>query len=196
MVTRLGILGGCFDPIHLGHLLVAQNVLFKLKLRQIIFVPAFYPPHRPPPVTPYHHRVKMVQLAIKHTRQFKLSQIEKGRSGPSYTVNTLRQFHRLLPKKSLYFILGYDQYHTIESWHKPQELTRLAKLVVTSRPKMPRPRLSPGHSSRRVLFLDVIPVAISSKAIRERLAKGASIRYLVPSEVAEYIYRQRLYGVK
>lgn len=190
---RLGILGGCFDPIHLGHLLVAQDVLFKLKLSRIIFVPSFSPPHRPPPITPFQHRVKMVQLAIKYNPKFKLSQIEKGRTGPSWTVDTLRQFRRLLPKASLYFILGYDQYRTIENWHNPGELTRLAKLVVISRPKISRPQLFSGHNSRRVLFLDVIPVAISAQAIRERLAKDASIRYLVTTEVAEYIYRHRLY---
>ncbi|MEO0070604.1 MAG: nicotinate-nucleotide adenylyltransferase [candidate division WOR-3 bacterium] len=192
---RLGILGGCFDPIHIGHILVAQDVLFKLKLSRIIFVPSFSPPHRPPPITPYHHRVKMVQLAIKYNPRFKLSQIEKDRTGPSYTVDTLRQFRRVLPKAYLYFILGYDQYRTVESWHNPEELTQLAKIVVISRPKISRPRLFPEHESRRVIFLDVIPVAVSAQLIRERLAKDKSIRYLVTTKVAEYIYRHRLYRV-
>ncbi len=191
---NIGVLGGCFDPIHLGHLLIAEDILIKLKLQKILFVPAFHPPHRPPPIASYHHRIKMVQLAIKSNPKFELSQIEKNRPGPSYTVDTLNDLRRLFPKTTLHFIIGYDQYRTIGNWHKPSELTRLAKLVVISRPGVARPPLFRQHPRSRVCFLRVIPVAISGAIIRERVAKGASVRYLVPTKVLKYIYRHHLYG--
>ncbi|MGQ9678638.1 MAG: nicotinate-nucleotide adenylyltransferase [bacterium] len=191
--VRLGIFGGCFDPIHLGHLLIAEDVILKLKLHKIIFVPTFHPPHRRRPVAPYRSRVEMVRRAIAGNPFYSLSRIEENRPGPSYTVETLKQLRLVFPQTQLYFLLGYDQYRTIVWWHKPLELTKIAKVVVMSRPGIPRPPLLAGHNPRAVIFLDVIPVKLTATTIRERLAKGMSVCYLLPRAVAHYIYQNRLY---
>jgi len=190
---RLGILGGCFNPVHLGHQLVAEDVLHQLRLDRLLFVPAFRPPHKSNIITPFHHRAAMVRLAIRGNPGFQLCRIEEKGATPSYTVDTLRALQRRYPRASLYLVIGADQYRTMKRWHKPQELTRLARIVVMSRPGVPRPRLFPGHCRNRVRFLDVIPVAISARAIRDRLASGRSVRYLLPTKVMQYIKRHRLY---
>jgi nicotinate-nucleotide adenylyltransferase len=193
---RIGVFGGCFDPIHLGHLLVAEDVFRQLKLDRLLFIPSFQPPHRPAPVAPYPHRAAMVELAIKYHPQFVLSRIEENDPGPSYTINTLRSLKRLFPGDLIYLIVGYDQYRTIKTWHQSSELTKLARLVVISRPNIKRPARFAGHAPNRVIFLKVIPVAIAAAQIRQRLASRMSIRYLVPTAVAQYIYHHRLYLIK
>lgn len=194
---RLGILGGSFDPIHFGHLLVATDVTRKLKLDKLLFIPTFRPPHRSKPVAAYPHRVAMVKSAIlKAYDRFEVSRIEENRPGPSYTINTLQRLRHLYPFARFYLIIGYDQYRTIGTWHHPQQLTALARLVVISRPGISQPAIFPGHNRRRVLFLDVIPVDISSSIIRYRLARNMSIRYLTPPPVVQYINRYRLYMKK
>ncbi len=190
---RIGIFGGCFDPIHLGHLLIAEDVFRKLHLDRIIFIPTFYPPHRKKTIVTYHHRIAMVQLAIAHHPAFSVSRIEETIPTPSYTSETLLALKKQLPRDSLYLLIGSDQYRTMSSWHHPTALTRRARLVVMTRPGFPCPQLFPGHNPRRVLFVNVIPVSLTATMIRQRLAKAMSICYLVPTKVAEYIYQNRLY---
>jgi nicotinate-nucleotide adenylyltransferase len=190
---RLGIFGGSFDPVHFGHLLVAEDVNQKMKLDRLLFVPAFCPPHRPAPLADYKHRVTMLKRAIANDERFAVSRVEEGSGGPSYTVNTLRRLRTVEPGARFYLIIGYDQYRTIRTWYQPAQLTNLAHLVIVSRPGVPKPRLFPGHNPKKVTFLDVIPVGISARLIRQRLARGMSIRYLVPETVARYIYRHHLY---
>ncbi|MEO0010323.1 MAG: nicotinate-nucleotide adenylyltransferase [candidate division WOR-3 bacterium] len=190
---RLGILGGCFDPIHFGHLLVAEDVFEQLQLDRILFIPTFCPPRRPAPAATFLHRVQMVSRAIKGDRRFRLCRLEEKLPCPSYTVNTLQALHQVYPGARFYLIIGFDQYHTIHTWHQPEKLTRLAQLIVVSRPGVSRPPLYPQHQPHRVKLLDVIPVGISARIIRQRLALNKSIRYLVPPVVAQYIYRHRLY---
>jgi nicotinate-nucleotide adenylyltransferase len=191
--TRIAIFGGCFDPIHLGHLLVAEDVFIKLKLDRLIFIPTFHPPHRPSPIASYNDRVEMVRRAIAGNHFFTVSRIEANHPGPSYTIQTLARLRILFPQAHLYLLLGYDQYHTIGRWHRPLELTKFAKLVIMSRPGVRRPSLLTGHKPRDIIFLDVIPVELTATLIRERLAKGASVCYLIPTAVADYIYKNRLY---
>jgi len=190
---RLGIFGGSFDPVHFGHLLVADDVTKKLKLEKLLFVPAFHPPHRPAPVANYSQRVAMLKCAIRNYPQFQISRIEENQPGPSYTVNTLRRLRKIYRRTRFYLIIGYDQYRTIQSWHQPLQLAKLARLVIISRPGITKPRIFPGHNRHRVIFLNVIPVDIAARLIRQRLVQGMSIRYLVPAAVAQYIYRYRLY---
>ncbi len=190
---RVGVFGGSFDPIHLGHLLVADDVKRKLKLERVLFIPTFQPPHRTAPLAPYHHRQTMVQLAIKSNPLFTLSRIEENQPAPSYTIHTLQNLAKLSPNYRLYLIIGYDQYWTMKTWYRSEEITELARLVVVSRPGFNQPPLLPAHNRHQVIFLQVIPVAIAAAAIRARIARGMSIRYLVPSKVADYIYQHRLY---
>ncbi|MEO0019298.1 MAG: nicotinate-nucleotide adenylyltransferase [candidate division WOR-3 bacterium] len=190
---RIGIFGGCFDPIHLGHLLVADDVTRKLKLERVLFIPSFQPPHRPPPLASYPHRKAMVKLAISSNPLFALCDIEENLPVPSYTINTLQELRRFFPNDRFYLIIGYDQYRTIKNWYNCDEIIKLARLVVMSRPGFPKPGVLLGRKGHQVLFLQVIPVAIAAADVRKRIVKGMSIRYLVPSLVAHYIYQHRLY---
>ncbi|MBM3323956.1 nicotinate (nicotinamide) nucleotide adenylyltransferase [candidate division WOR-3 bacterium] len=191
---RLGILGGSFDPIHVGHLLVAEDVRQKLRLDRVLFVPAFSPPHKAAPVAPYHHRLNMTRLAIRSLPGMELLPVEGSLPVPSYTVNTLKAVKEQFPAARRYFMMGSDQYRTMAHWHEPIELARLARLVVMSRPGAAFPARFAGHSSLRVVMLDVVPVAVSAAVVRQRLAKGRSVRYILPEAVLEYISRHRLYN--
>jgi len=196
---RIGILGGTFDPIHLGHLIVAEEVRIKLELPKILFIPAGNPWLRRGPVTPAKHRLEMVRLAIKPNPFFELSNLEVERPGPSYTVDTLLTLREKFGQESeFYFIIGPDALAELPKWKSPEKLIRLCWLVAVRRPGAPEVKLSeleeaiPGLSSRLVL-VDEPRIGISSTDIRERVAEGFSIRYLVPDEVQTYIYRHRLY---
>lgn len=190
---RLGIFGGAFDPVHLGHLLVADCVRQALRLDRILLVPTFVPPHRRAPAAAYAHRRSMAELGCRILPGLEVLAIEERLPSPSYTVDTLAAIRRELPGSRLWFILGADQYAEMPRWHRPEALGRVARLAVISRPGAARPRLWSGHSPARVRFLDVIPVEISSAAVRARLASGRSVRYMLPTEVDRYIGRHRLY---
>jgi nicotinate-nucleotide adenylyltransferase len=190
---RLGVFGGSFDPVHLGHLLTADDVRRQLRLDRVLFIPAYRPPHKRGPLTPYRRRLTMARLAVDAQPGFELCPIEERRPGPSYTVDTLRALQLLYPGASLYLIVGSDQYRDVASWHRPDLLTDLARVVVMSRPGVEQPPLYPKHDAERVLFRSIIPVGISAAAIRARLAKGRSVRYMLPVRVARYVGRHRLY---
>jgi nicotinate-nucleotide adenylyltransferase len=191
---RLGIIGGSFNPIHLGHLVVAMDVLRRLRLDRVVFVPSFQPPHKAGPLVDFRHRLRMVQLATAAEPLFAVSAVESERSGPSYTVDTLAALRLAYPRTTLFFMMGSDQYRSMRTWHEPERLTRLAQLVVMTRPGIARPRLYPGHACARVRFVAVPQVSISAAVIRDRLAKGESIRYMLPTPVRSYISRHRLYS--
>jgi len=191
--VRLGVFGGSFDPIHFGHLLAADDVGRQVRLDRVLFIPACHPPHKRGPLTPYRHRLAMTRLAVDRETGFELCPIEESRPGPSFTVDTLRELQSLYPGASLHLIVGSDQYRDVASWHKPDLLTDLARIVVMSRPGVEQPPLFPGHDSKRVLFRSIIPVGISAAAIRARLAKGRSVRYMLPVSVVDYVRRHRLY---
>lgn len=190
---RLGVFGGAFDPVHLGHLLVADWVRLALRLDRLLLVPTFVPPHRRAPAAAYRHRKAMLGLGCRILPGLELLPIEERLPAPSYTVETLAAIRRESPGASLWFILGADQYAEMPRWHEPARVGRLARLAVISRPGAPRPRLWSGNSPARVRFLDVIPVDVSSAAVRARLASGRSVRYMLPTEVDRYISRHRLY---
>jgi nicotinate-nucleotide adenylyltransferase len=190
---RLGVFGGSFNPIHFGHLLAADDTRSQLRLDRVLFIPAWRPPHKRGPLAPYRHRLAMTRLAIEGDPGFELCPIEESRPGPSYTVDTLRDLRSLYPGAALFLIVGSDQYRDVESWHEPEMLTKLARIVVMSRPGVDQPALFPGHRRERVLFRPIIPVGISAAAIRARLAKGCSVRYMLRVRVAGYVRRHRLY---
>jgi len=190
---RVGVFGGSFNPIHFGHLLAADDVRRQVRLDRVLFIPACHPPHKRGPLTSYRHRLAMTRLAIEGEPGFELCPIEESRPGPSYTVDTLRELQSLYPGAAFYLIVGSDQYRDVAAWHRPDLLTDLARVVVMSRPGVERPTLFTGHDSQRVLFRSVIPVAIAAAAIRARLAKGHSVRYMLPVTVSEYARRHRLY---
>jgi len=196
---RIGILGGTFDPIHLGHLIIAEEVRIKLGLNEVIFIPTGRPwlkvDHT---VTPAIQRTEMVRLAIEGNPYFKLCTLEVERTGPSYSVDTVATLREQLGEQPFFFILGSDSITELHLWKEPSRLVQMCKLVVVPRVGLSPPDLNsleisiPGVSDR-VIQLDAPVIDISSSEIRQRLARGLSVRYLVPDEVERYIAREELY---
>jgi nicotinate-nucleotide adenylyltransferase len=198
--VNVGVLGGTFDPIHIGHLVIAEEARTKLGLSEVLFVPAGQPwLKQDRDITPAVHRVEMVRRAIADNPQFKLCTLEVDRPGPSYTVDTLTMLQNQLGSKaSLFFILGRDTLAELPLWKEPQEVMQLCKLVVPprigARDLRHLEKAIPGLLDK-VIQLDMPVIGISSSEIRQRIAQGLPIRYLVPPEVEEYITEQRIYPV-
>lgn len=178
MGGRLGMLGGTFDPLHIGHLVVAQDVVETLDLDRLLVVPAARPPHREA-VLPAELRLALVRNAFEGDARIEASDLEMRREGPSYTVDTLAALRTRREPEALYCVIGVDQLRTFESWREPERIVELATVAVMSRGgDLPRPNEAGGG-------VDFVPVPVtridvSSSRIRERLAAGRSIRYLVP----------------
>jgi len=200
---NVGVLGGTFDPIHMGHLILAEEVRVRLNLAEVLFVPAGQPWLKVgSPVSPARHRVEMVRLAIADRPYFKLSTIEIERAGPTYTVDTIAGLKaRLGGGDELFFILGRDNLAELPLWKEPSRLITMCRLVAVPRPGYPLPDLKaleasiPGLS-QRVVLMDRPEIDISASAIRDRVVRGLSIRHLAPEPVAGYIRQHKLYLVK
>lgn len=197
---RLGLFGGTFDPPHFGHLVAAQEAAERLGLDRVLFLPAGQPPHKlGEPVSPFEARRRMVELAIAGNPCFELSLLDAERSGPSYTVDLLGSVRSQLgPEPELYFLTGMDSLRDLTTWREPARVLAQCILVAVSRPGSAAPdpreleRLIPG-AAERVVVLETPGVPISSTELRERVAAGRSIRYLVPEPVRELIAAQGLY---
>jgi nicotinate-nucleotide adenylyltransferase len=198
--VNVGVLGGTFDPIHIGHLVVGEEARIKLGLSEVFFVPAGQPwLKQDRDITRAAHRVEMVRRAIADNPQFKLCTLEVERPGPSYTVDTLTFLQKQLGSQaSLFFILGRDTLAELHLWKEPQKVVQLCKLVVPprigSRDLRHLEKAIPGLLDK-VIQLDMPVIGISSSEIRHRIAQGLPIRYLVPPEVEKYITEQRIYPV-
>lgn len=188
---RIGLFGGSFDPIHLGHLLAASEAALALNLERVLFVTAARPPHKTP-LAPAEVRHQMVLLATLPDQRFGASRLELDRPGTSYTVDTLEQASRLHPTAELFFITGADAYSDLEGWHQAQRLPQLAHLVGVTRPGFAA-QLHPFFAAHTRL-LDIPGVEISSTLIRHRLRQGRSIQYLVPKEVEYYLAKHPVYS--
>jgi nicotinate-nucleotide adenylyltransferase len=197
---NIGVLGGTFDPIHSGHLIMAEEARVRLDLARVIFVPASQPQLKnDAPLAPTAQRVEMVRLAVRGSPYFKLSTVEVERAGPSYSVDTVGTLQQQLGKEAqIFFIVGWDSLAALPRWKEPARIIKLCQLVAVNRPGFQRPNLAaleasiPGISAR-VVWLDIAPVDISSSEIRDRLAKGLSVHGLVPEAVESYIRRKKLY---
>jgi nicotinate-nucleotide adenylyltransferase len=174
---RIGILGGTFDPPHIGHLVVAQDVLERLDLDRLIVVPAGQPPHREA-VLDAETRLALVRLAFEGDDRIQVSDIEVGREGPSWTVDTLEWVHRELAPQALYLIVGADQLQSFRDWRAPERILKLARLAVMTRPGEELKGTDVPHE-----VIEVTRVDLSSTRIRQRLEEGRSIRYTVPERV-------------
>lgn len=189
---RVGVFGGSFDPVHYGHLIVAENAREAAGLDRVLFVPAPRPPHKlDRDQTAYFRRVEMLELAIAGHPVFQVSQIEKDRPGPSYTVDTLTQLQEAEPSAELFLILGGDSLMDLPQWYRPDRIADLATLVVVRRPGVPP--LAELPLSFRVIWTDAPLIDISSSEIRRRVQAGRTIRYLLPRSVECYIETHRLY---
>jgi nicotinate-nucleotide adenylyltransferase len=196
-VTRLGLLGGTFDPPHYGHLVAAQEVAWRLELDQVLFLPARQNPlKRGVPNSSAEDRCEMVRLAIDGNPVFTLSRLDLDRPAPSYTADLLKVLHS--PERELFFVIGADILPELGRWREPEEILRLAKLAVVNRPGAPPPdlrglqRLAPGAGSRATL-VEIPGVDIAARDIRERVRSGRPIRYLTPPAVVRYILERGLY---
>lgn len=196
---KLGVLGGTFDPIHLGHLLIAEQARDELDLEQVLFVPAGSPPHKPDQmIAPDHHRLAMLELAIATHPAFALSRVDMDRPGPSYTADTLALLRAEWgPTVRLHFILGSDSLAELLTWHQPWRLIQQARLAVADRPGLEvdlaeLERGLPGLNAA-VDWVSMPEVGISATDIQRRVQTGRSIRYQVPAAVEDYILRHGLY---
>lgn len=196
---RLGILGGTFDPIHVGHLILAEEARYALDLSRVLLAPAADPPHkRGRRLSPAAHRVRMVELAIADNPHLELSLVDVNRPGPHYTldmVRLLRAQHG--PDAEIYFLMGLDSLVDLPTWHRPLELMQQCNLVAFSRPDAPLDwdaleLALPGVRSR-VLLLPMPVLQISGSDLRQRARAGRPLRYQVLPQVESYIHEQALY---
>jgi len=196
---RVGILGGAFNPPHIGHLVCAQEAFVQLELDRVVFMPVGVPPHRELEQDPgAEARLEMVELAVEGDERFEVSRLELDREGPSYTADTLEQLAKESPDDELFLILGGDQAASLARWHEPEKVLERSTVAVFERLSWGRNAIGikigrlPG--ARRVRYLDMPLIQVSSSAIRRRVRGGAPIRYLVPDRVAGYIEEKGLYA--
>lgn len=198
---KIGLLGGTFNPPHLGHLIMAQDALEHFGLEQVRFIPAYRPPHKDgQPVVSGAHRLAMLQLALAGEPRFTTSAIELDRGGISYTIDTLQAFRQQQPDVDWYFIIGGDSLLELHTWRHIGQLLELCRFVTLVRPGFEAALReadlhlpAPWPARLRADMLRGHAVEIASRDIRARKAGGKSIRYLVPEAVARYIQEQRLY---
>jgi nicotinate-nucleotide adenylyltransferase len=196
---RLGILGGAFNPPHIGHLVCAQEALVRLELEQVLFVPTAHPPHRELEDDPGAEvRARLVELAIEGDDRFAVSRMELDREGPSYTVDTLGELRSQHPDAELFLLLGGDQAAALPSWHEPEQVLELATVCVFERIGFSRDSIAVQIGSRlrgaeRVRYLDMPTIQVSSSMLRRRVAEGLPIRYLALDRVVQEIDAKELY---
>ena len=198
MTRRVGILGGTFNPPHVGHLVMAQEARDQLGLDEVVLLPVARPPHKQADGDPGAEvRLALARLAADGEEGLRVSRAEVDRGGASYTVDTLGELHERYPEQELTFIVGGDMAHSLPAWREPARVLELARLAVAEREGIGRKdivaRLAPLHDGTRVTFFDMPRIDVSSSDIRRRVREDRPIRYLVPDEVARYIGAQGLY---
>jgi nicotinate-nucleotide adenylyltransferase len=196
---RVGILGGAFNPPHVGHLVCAQEAAMRLELEQLQLMPFRDPPHRTLEVEPGPDiRYAMCEAAVRGDPILCASRMELDRPGPSYTVDTLRLWRDVAPDDEVFLVMGADQAATLADWREPEKILQLATVAVVERELSTRQRVfSETHSlagSERILFFDMPRIEVSSTMVRRRVREGLPIRYLVPGAVRRVIEKQELYG--
>ena len=200
---RVGVLGGTFDPPHLGHLILAQEAHQALGLTQVLFVPAGEPWRKAGrELSPREERLAMLRLAVADNPAFAVSTAEVDRPGPSYTAETLAELRaRLGPEREIFFIMGADSLADFPHWHEPLRILELARLAVAERSPVGDEGFEEGipeelaeHLRGRVVWLTMPLIAISASAVRQRVRRGLPIRYWVPEAVEQYVRRHGLYA--
>ena len=187
-MTRLGLLGGTFDPVHIGHLAAASQVHFVLGLDAVLLIPANAQPLKPAPTASGNHRLAMCQAAVASDPRLQVSDVDLRRGGPTYSVDTLGDLRKQHPGAEFFFITGADSLATLPQWKDYETLITLATFVGVTRP---------GHSLNKLdaphVLVEVPSLAVSSTDIRDRVRAGAPIRYLVPDSVSQYVDDHQLY---
>ena len=197
---KIGVLGGTFDPVHRGHVAVAETARDALSLSKLLMVPAGQPPFKDGgPISPAEYRLAMLRLAIEGITGVEVSDIEVERPGPSYTVDTIAELRtQYRDSDEIYFIIGWDTLEQFPAWREPERILNMCRLAAVPRPGWDRPDIRalevklPGISER-TMYLDEPHADISASAIRKMVEDGQSIEDLVPEPVAEYIKEHKLY---
>ena len=211
---KIGLFGGTFDPVHKGHLAVAEGVLRRYGLDQCVFIPAPYPPHKKKPQTEFSHRVAMLEAVLANKPKWSISLIEAERQYPSYTVDTLHALREQLGDQLYHLIIGADSFIEIHLWYRYRELLQLTDLIVAARPGIGHEEINaqvnklPGRfqydKSRerwnrddglRIYYFSDIHVDLSSSEIRDKLKNNNDVEGVLPAEVIEYIKRNSLYSI-
>ena len=197
---RIGIFGGTFDPIHVGHLILAEQCREQCQLDEVWFVPAARPPHKLElAISDAKQRTEMIEFAISGNPQFRVSKIELERSGPSFTYLTLEQLKAEDASRELFLLIGADSVRDLPTWRNPERILELATLVAVNRGEQPPPdisklnELAKNVTAPRFQTVSMPGIDISATEIRQRVRDGRSIRYQVPRAVEVYIHEQRLY---
>ncbi|MCX6348677.1 MAG: nicotinate-nucleotide adenylyltransferase, partial [Candidatus Aureabacteria bacterium] len=199
---RIGILGGTFNPVHNGHLLIAREALRKFRLDRILFIPVALPPHKAPAdLAPASNRLAMLGLALRGKKKFSISRLEIARGGKSYTARTVRELKKRFPRAEIYLIVGADNLQEIASWKRIGEVVRRGRFIVVTRPGFPLRDIAGENAAwaGRILSpgadnLIELELPVSSSGIRERARRGMSLKGLVPPAVSRYIREKALYG--
>lgn len=196
---KLGIMGGTFNPVHIGHLIAAQEVADKMGLDKIIFMPTGNPPHKQNgEVLPVIHRYEMVKLAIENNQNFEISDYEAKRSGKTYTYDTLLGLKSTYDSVQIYFIVGFDTLKEMDSWKRVQDVFKMCSFVVVNRgnllvemqKEIDDKKLKYGGA---IEVVNIPDINISSTELRERIKLNKSVKYLMPDNVISYIYDNKLY---
>ena len=199
---RLGVIGGTFDPVHNGHLFIAEEARCRFSLDKVLFIPSCEPPHKPgASYSAPADRLAMVRMAVEGNPFFEASSIEVERGGRSYTVDTLRTLKEKRPDAELFFITGTDAIVEISTWREPRQVLALSKFIVAARKGVELSsvtgaipaELLEGPAAERVLLMESPLIDISASGMRERVSKGWTIRYLVPETVLRFIEDSGLY---
>lgn len=199
---RIGVFGGTFDPVHMGHLILAEQCREQARLEQVWFVPAARPPHKQErELTPFAQRVDMLALAVAGYPAFQVNDLEKDRPGPSYTIDTLDELGRRHPEAELHLILGSDCLPDLPSWREPARIAACAGLLIVTRPAWPiwpveqlKSALQLGEDvTLRLQVVHAPLIEIASRDLRRRCTEGRTIRYMVPRAIETYIETHRLY---
>ena len=198
---RIGVFGGTFDPVHLGHLILAEQCREQARLDRVLFIPAARPPHKQgQEVTPFAQRVEMLSLAIAGHPAFAIEELEKDRPGPSYTVDTLEELHRRAPNVQWFLLVGSDCVPDLVHWRSPARIGKLAEILIMARPGYNvedlvelhrRLQLPPELRLHQLVHAPMVDLA--SRDLRRRVAEGQSVRYLVPRAVECYLETHHLY---
>ena len=195
---RIGVFGGTFDPVHLAHLILAEQCREQARLDQVWFVPAARPPHKhEDELTPFERRVEMLQFAVAGQPAFRVEELEKDRAGPSYTADTLDELARRQPGNEWFLLVGSDTLRDLPTWHEPRRVVARAGLLVVARPGAAPVSVEELQTRLgapvRVQRIEAPLIDISSRDLRGRVRQGHSIRYFVPRAVEMYVLEKKLY---
>jgi nicotinate-nucleotide adenylyltransferase len=193
-VIRIGVFGGSFNPVHFGHLHVAQLAIEAASLDQVLFVPAATPPHKDPAdLAAAVHRTAMLSMALSVESKMDISVVEMDLGAPPYTIDTLRTLRMIHPQSELFFVMGWDSLRDLHAWKDPEAILSEFEVIAVDRPGFVTDELDPVWASRCRLVTGN-PFALSGTGLRARAAAGLSLRHLTPDPVADYIKASKLYS--